>query len=202
VKAVVLASGRGSNFEAILSAIKDQRILNLTIELLLTDRPDTGAAILAGQHGIAVRELDFASFSSPRDFHDALKSELESLAPDLVLALGFMRVLKKDLIALFPQRIINIHPSLLPAFPGMKAQKQAIDYGVRVSGCTVHFIDSGVDTGPIILQQALSIESGWTEADLSQKLLLIEHRLLVEAVSLFAQSRLRVNGRHVEILNP
>lgn len=117
----------------------------------------------------------------------------------MVLA-GFMRIVKKPLLDAFPNRIINIHPSLLPSFPGLHAQKQAVDYGVKISGCTVHFVDEGVDSGPIIIQAALPVHPDDSEDTLSERILKLEHKILIEAIKLFAEKRLKVEGRKVKIL--
>lgn len=199
VRAVVLASGRGSNFQAILQAQADGRLPGLQLEQLIVDRQKSGAELLARQAGVGVQILDYARYAQRQEFEADLLRTLLAAEPDLILALGFMRILPASVTERFPHRIINIHPALLPAFPGMQAQKQAFDYGVRVTGATVHFVDAGVDTGPIILQKALVIESDWSLADLSAALLPMEHQLIVEATSCFVQGRLKVTGRKVKI---
>ncbi len=196
---VIFASGRGSNFQAILAAIADGRLAGLRIHALFVDRPGTGAEELARAAGIAVELLDYKSFPGRAAFDAELSRRLERARPDLILTLGWMRILAADLVAAYPARIINIHPSLLPAFPGMNAQRQASEYGVRVSGATVHFVDAGVDTGPIILQEAVALEPGMSPERVAAAILIVEHRIIVEAARLFASDLLEVRGRQVFI---
>jgi phosphoribosylglycinamide formyltransferase-1 len=194
---VALASGNGTNFTAVLKGLKQGQIQDAAVVALVTDRPHTGAAVAAVEAGIPVVELDYTGFASRAAFDSELLAHVRTLTADLVLALGFMRILSPDFVAAFPNRIINVHPSLLPAFPGMNAQKQAIEYGARVTGVTVHFMDAGVDSGPIILQEAVSIPVACSTDELRAILRPIEHKLVVEAVSLFCEERISVDGRHV-----
>lgn len=196
---VVLASGRGSNFQAILAGIADGRLQGLRVQALIVDRPNSGAAELARQAGIPVRLVEYKTFAARPEFDAAVLKELGALAPDLILTLGWMRILDERLVAEYRGRIVNIHPSLLPAFPGMHAQRQAAEYGVRVSGATVHFVDAGVDTGPIILQQAVELAPGMSAQDVAAAILTVEHRIIVEAARLFAAGQLEIRGRQVLI---
>lgn len=182
-----------------LEARDQNQLGSLLIEKLIVDRPGTGAALLAERAGVPVCTLDYTVFRSALDFQAALLEQLREDCPHLILALGFMRILSGQIISEFKYKIINIHPSLLPAFPGMAAQKQALEYGVRVTGATVHFMDAGVDTGPIIAQSALEIDPSWDLDRLKAELLPLEHRLVVRAATLFMDDRLEVRGRKVII---
>lgn len=196
----VLASGRGSNFRAVLEARAAGQIQNSECIALFADRKDTGAARLAREHSIDVVELDFASYSNRAEYDQVLHTRLQEYAPDLVLALGYMRILDRELVRSLAGKLINIHPALLPAFPGMHAQRQAVEYGVRVAGATVHFVDEGVDTGPIILQKAIEINPFDDLVRVEQAILRLEHRLIVEATDLYCSGRLQIDGRRVRIL--
>ncbi len=204
---LVLASGRGSNFLAIIEAIQKNEIKNAHIVSLITDRENTGAEHYAKIHNIPVKIIPYSRYSSKEEFHKALLEEVKKFSPDLILGAGFMRILSKEFIQTFPFRIMNIHPSLLPAFPGLNAQRQAIEYGVKVSGCTVHFMDEGVDTGPIILQKAVEIPENCTEEELSSLILKEEHKLYVRAIQLFCENKLKIidspnqKRKIVQILN-
>ncbi len=200
VRAVSLASGRGSNFQVVVNAREAGKISGIELCGLLTDRPDTGAAEFARQNNIPVMELDYNSFPD-RDKYDAQVMEaLNRWEPDLLLTLGYMRLLNPELVKKYSGRIINIHPSLLPAFPGMNSQKKAFDYGVRITGATVHFIDEGVDTGPIILQSAVEVPHDCDAEDLATLILEKEHKIIVQAVELYCQGRLKLDGRKVRIV--
>ncbi len=190
IRILVLASGRGSNFLSILEAIENQEIQNAKVVGLITDRKNTGAEEHAKKYQIPVVVLDFKSYINKNDFYRDLLNWSKSFEPDLILGAGFMRILPKEYIHSFPYRILNIHPSLLPSFPGLHAQRQALEYGVKVSGCTVHFMDEGVDTGPIILQKAIDIPQDITEEELSNLILKEEHKLYKKAVQLFCEGKL------------
>lgn len=194
---VVLASGAGTNFSAVLQGISAGEIQNAAVVGLITDRASTRAADTARTASIPVTEMDYGSYLSRDAFDAELLKRMEALHPDLVLALGFMRILSPVFVAAYKNRIINVHPSLLPAFPGMNAQKQAIDYSAKVTGVTVHFMDAGVDSGPIILQKATEIPDGCNVEMLRDILRPIEHELVIRAVSLFANNRIQVSNRHV-----
>lgn len=194
----MLASGRGSNFRAILAAAEAGRI-PVSVAALVSDRPGAGALEIARAHGVERLVIDPTTFST-REAHDAaLIGALEERSVGLVCLAGYMRILSPAVVRHFAGRILNIHPALLPAFPGLHAQRQALEYGVRVSGATVHFVDAGVDTGPVVLQAAVPVRPGDTEATLADRILVEEHRLYPEAIRLFAEGRLRIAGRRVSI---
>ncbi|MCS7205728.1 MAG: phosphoribosylglycinamide formyltransferase [Leptospiraceae bacterium] len=189
---LALASGRGSNFLAILKAIESKEIPNAKMVGLITDRENTGAEQHARNYQIPVKVIPFKNYSQKEDFHRDLLEAAKSFEPDLILGAGFMRILSKEFVQTFENRIMNIHPSLLPSFPGLHAQRQAWEYGVKVSGCTVHFIDENVDTGPIILQKAVEIPEGATEKEIADLILQEEHKLYVKAIKLFCENKLEI----------
>lgn len=198
LKIGVLASGRGSNFQAIIDEIEAGRIL-AKIEILIVDNSDAYAIERAKKHGIPYMYIDPKEFKTKEAFYEKIRDELLSKGVELVILAGFMRIVKKPLLDAFPNRIMNIHPALLPSFPGLHGQKQAVDYGVRISGCTVHFVDEGVDSGPIIIQAAVPVDPDDTEDSLSERILKVEHKIFPEAIRLFAEGRLEVHGRKVKI---
>jgi len=193
----VLASGRGSNFVSIADAIGRGEI-NAEIVQLICNKPDAGAIDAARARRIKVNVLESKGVPAA-EYDEKLVQALQSCNPDLVVLAGYMKIVGKAIIDAFPMKIINIHPALLPSFPGLEAQKQAFEYGVKVAGCTVHFIDEGVDTGPIILQKAIPVEDYDTDESLSKRILTEEHRLYPQAVNLFSEGRLKVEGRRVII---
>lgn len=194
----VLASGRGSNFQSILDFIEAGK-LKASVKLLVTDRQDAYAIERAKKHSIEYLYINPKNFSDRDAFFLKIADELVCRNVELVILAGFMRVVKKPLIDRFPNRIMNIHPALLPSFPGLHGQKQAVDYGVRISGCTVHFVDEGMDTGPVIVQAAVPVSPDDTEDALSQRILRMEHKIFPEAIKLYAEGRLSVDGRVVKI---
>ncbi len=201
IRIAVLASGRGSNFRAIVEAQERGELPGAEVVALLTDRPDTGAEEFAKSRNIPVHVLPYKSFENRSQFDAKLLERLDSVSPDLVLALGFMRIIHESLVRKYQGRMINIHPSLLPAFPGMYAQRDAFEYGVKVTGVTVHFVDEGVDTGPIIQQAVVEVPEGCPDAGtLADLILRTEHRVLVRSVALFCRGALRIEGRRVRIL--
>lgn len=200
LKIGVLASGRGSNFQAIIDEIEAGKI-PAKIEILIVDNPNAYAIERAKKHRIPYLFINPKDFRSKEAFYEKIRDELLSKDVELVILAGFMRIVKKPLLDAFPNRIMNIHPALLPSFPGLHGQKQAVDYGVRISGCTVHFVDEGVDSGPIIIQAAVPVHPDDTEDSLSERILKLEHKIFPEAIRLFAEGRLKVEGRKVKILN-
>lgn len=194
----VLASGRGSNFQSIIDAIGDGR-LSARITILISDNPRAGAIERAKRHNIEYVVLDPSRYATKDDFFRTIADELARRSTELVVLAGFMRIVRKPLIDAFPQRIMNIHPALLPSFPGLHGQRQALEYGVKISGCTVHFVDEGVDTGPIIIQAAVPVYHDDSEETLSERILSMEHRIYPEAIRLYAEGRLEVVGRIVRI---
>lgn len=193
-----MASGRGSNLEAVLKAIQKKK-MPATPVALVTDNPAAKSIEIAKSYSMEVKVLPFSEYREKKDYHLDLLQALEDIDPDLIVACGYMRILKEEVIRRFPNQIINIHPSLLPAFPGLNAQKQAFEYGVRFSGCTAHFVDAGVDSGPIILQSVVPIEGKMSERDLTLEILKEEHKILPKAVQLYCENRLKILGRKVEI---
>ena len=198
LKLGVLASGRGSNFQSIIDEI-EAGSLNASISLLITDNPDAYAIERAKKQSIKYLYLNPHDFKSKNDFYTMIAKKLVKSDVDLVILAGFMRIVGKPLIEAFPNRIINIHPALLPAFPGLHSQKQAVDYGVRVSGCTVHFVDEGMDTGPIIIQAAVVVSPDDTEDTLSERILRLEHKIFPYAIRLYSEGRLYADGRTIKI---
>jgi len=191
-----LVSGRGSNFQAIAEAIRTGHI-PARIGVLISNVPDAGALRYAAEAGIAAVVLDHRGYPT-RDAHEeAMERALRDAGTDLVCAAGYMRIIGERLIRAYPGAIMNIHPALLPAFPGLHAQRQALAYGVKVSGCTVHFVDEGMDTGPVILQRAVPVLPNDDEASLSARILAEEHAAYPEAVRLFCENRLMIAGRKV-----
>ena len=191
----ILLSGRGSNFAAIHAAIS-KGLLRAEIRCVVSDREDAGGLERARSLGLTA--LYLPSFGSGRAAYDRLLVEkLEPYAPRLVCLAGFMRILGPEFLRRYPGRVLNIHPALLPAFPGLHAQRQALEYGVKVSGCTVHLVDEGVDTGPILLQRAVEVRDDDTEESLSARILAEEHDVYWRAVALALDGRVRLEGRRV-----
>jgi phosphoribosylglycinamide formyltransferase 1 len=195
----VLASGRGSNLQAILAACARPGF-PAHVAVVISDREQAAALQAARTAGVEALWVNAKDFGDREAFDLALVDELRRRGIGLVCHAGFMRILSPAYVSAFAGRALNVHPSLLPAFPGLRAQRQALDHGVRVTGATVHFIDEGVDTGPIVLQAAVPIEPGDTEETLAARILEQEHRLYPEAVRLFAEGRLRIEGRRVIVL--
>lgn len=194
----VLASGRGSNFQSIIDSV-GSGYLDVEIKVLVTDNHDAFALERAREHGIESVVMIPKDFASRDDYFKAVVGELRGRDVALVVLAGFMRIVGKPLLDAFPNRVMNIHPALLPSFPGLHGQKQANDYGVKVSGCTVHFVDEGMDTGPIIIQAAVPVLYDDTEESLSERILSLEHKIYPEAIRMFAEGRLEVIGRKVRI---
>jgi len=197
-KLAVLASGRGSNFQSIVEKIEAGQV-PAAVEILVSDQPGARALDLANAHGIDTAVVKREDFPTNKAHNEAIVEILKPRNIDLVILAGYMRIVKAPLLEAYPHRIVNIHPALLPAFPGLDAQKQALDYGVRVSGCTVHFVDAGVDTGPIILQAVVPVEQDDSVETLSARILKEEHKLLPRAITLIAQGKVAVQGRKVWI---
>ena len=192
----VLASGSGSNFQSIIGNI-ESGYLDAKVSILISDNPDAGAIERAKKHGIdhiVIKHKDFPDRSS---YNSRIAEELKKHGVELVILAGFMRVVDKALIDQFPERIMNIHPALLPAFPGLHGQKQAADYGVKISGCTVHFVDEGMDTGPIIVQAAVPTYHDDDEDSLGKRILKQEHRIFPYAIKLYSEGKLSIEGRKV-----
>ena len=202
MKTGVLASGSGTNLQALIDAWRDRSLA--PAELVVVGSNNAGCLALerAQKAGIETFVLSHKAFATRENFDRALVTELRSRNVELVVLAGFMRVLTGAFLDAFPLRVINIHPALLPAFPGMHAQKQALDYGVKLAGCTVHFVDKGTDTGPIIAQAAVPVLSGDDEDSLGKRILGEEHRLLPSVVRAVASGQVSVDGRRVRVAPP
>ena len=196
-----LASGGGSNLQSIIDSCSSGS-LAAEIVLVLTNNPEAGALSRAKQAGIPALCLDHRHYSNREDFDHAVVKALRDAGVELVVLAGFMRLISPVFLEAFPGRIMNIHPALLPAFPGLHVQRKALEYGARFAGCTVHFVDGGVDTGPIIIQAIVPVLDDDTEASLSARILQQEHRIYPRAIQLFSEGRLRIEGRRVLIDPP
>jgi len=200
MRVAILVSGRGSNMEAILKAKQEGKLPEAEIALIVSNKKDAPALGKASTFNVKTAFVDPKPFKGDREGYDTqILNTLREENIDFIVLAGFMRIITPVLLNAFQNRIINIHPALLPCFPGLHAQKQALDYGVKVSGCTVHFVDAGVDTGPIIIQAVVPVLSNDTEESLSQRILKYEHKLLPMALDLATRKRLRVVGRKVYI---
>jgi len=193
----VLISGRGSNFEAISNNINRLK-LDAEIAVVISNRPSAPGLEIARQHGLPLRVI--ASAGMERETYDRLLiDELKTHEVDLVCLAGFMRLLSAQFIQSFPQRVLNIHPSLLPAFPGLDAVRQALDYGTKITGCTVHFVDEFLDSGPIVIQSAVPVLDDDTVDTLSARVLAQEHLIYSKAIQYIADGRITIEGRRVRI---
>ena len=201
----VLISGRGSNLQAIIDAIEGKKLENVTIKVVVSNKKDAYGLERARRHNIPAIFIDDVPYKGRRKEYDEVVAkclEEHGVTKDdgLVVLAGYMRIVTPEFIERFGGRVINIHPSLLPSFRGLEAPKQALEYGVKIAGCTVHFVVPDVDAGPIILQAAVAVEEGDTVDSLAMRILKEEHRILPEAIKLFAEGRLKVEGRKVRIL--
>jgi phosphoribosylglycinamide formyltransferase, formyltetrahydrofolate-dependent len=195
-KLAILLSGRGSNFQAIADAVAAGRIRDAEIGIVISNRPGARGLEIARERGLPAMCIPSQGLS--REEHDRMiVDELRKLEVDLVCLAGYMRLLSPLFISAFPHAILNIHPSLLPSFPGLNAQRQALEHGVKITGCTVHFVDEELDAGPIILQAAVPVKDDDTEETLSQRILREEHRIYPEAVDIVLSGRYRIDGRRV-----
>jgi phosphoribosylglycinamide formyltransferase-1 len=195
----VLLSGRGSNFRAILAAAREGRV-DAGIVLVLSNKADAPGLASAREAGLETLFLDPKLFASKEDYDAAIVRELDTRQVDLVCLAGYMKILTPVFCRAFKNRILNIHPALLPAFPGLHVQQRAIEWGVRYSGCSVHFVAEEVDMGPIVLQAAVPVLQDDTEESLSARILVEEHRIYPEAVRLYFEGRIEIQGRRVFIL--
>jgi phosphoribosylglycinamide formyltransferase-1 len=192
----VLLSGRGSNFEALAESIASSRIPNAEIAVVISNREGAPGLERAKLRRIASRVIP--SKGLERETYDRqVVAVLNELKVDLVCLAGYMRLLSPFFVASFPNRILNIHPSLLPSFPGLESQRQALEYGVKFAGCTVHFVDENLDAGPIVLQSVVPIKDDDTEDTLSARILQEEHRIYSEAVRIVLEGRYKIEGRRV-----
>lgn len=198
----VLASGRGSNLQAIIDAI-EAGSLQAQIAVVLSNKPDAVALERARKHGVPDVFLDAKPYAGQPDgkqaYDRALLEVLKKHEVELVILAGYMKIVTPVLIQAYPNRIMNIHPSLLPGFPGLDVQKKALEWGVKIAGCTVHFVTEGVDEGPIIIQAAVPVGEGDDADTLSARILEQEHRVYPKAIQLYADGRLQVEGRRVRV---
>ena len=195
-KLAVLVSGRGSNLQAIIDSI-DREELDAHLSIVISNTKNAMALKRAEKHGIKTIFIDPSTYLNSKEYDKALVLKLKEFSIDLICLAGYMRILGEEVIQTFEKKIINIHPSLLPAFPGLNAQKQAINHGVKFSGCTVHFVDSGVDSGPIILQTVVPVYDNDDEKSLSKRILEQEHYLYPKAIKMIQENKIRLNGRTV-----
>ena len=202
----VLASGRGSNLDAVLGAIDNRYLTQCEAKIVISNRPNAPALDIAKKHHVQTITLDDKGVSKKNWDYDQktiATLKLYGVVPKdgLIVLAGYLRILSEQFVDLYTRRIINVHPALLPSFPGLEAQKQALDHGVKVTGCTVHLVDREVDHGPIILQTAVAIRDDDTVETLSSRILREEHRILPEAIRLLTEDQLRFEGRRVLFKN-
>lgn len=194
----VLASGRGSNLQAIMDAIEN-KTLDAVVKIVLSDKENAKALDRAREKGIKAVFISPKDFAQKIDYEEAMLQEIKEHHCDLICLAGYMRILSPYFVQNAPCRIMNIHPSLLPSFPGLHAHQQALDYGVKYSGCTVHFVDEGMDSGAIIFQEIVEILPDDTEDSLSERILIKEHQIYPKAIQAFGEGRLQQEGRKVII---
>jgi len=194
----VLVSGSGSNLQSILDACAAGK-MKARVACVISNKADAFGLERARLAGIPALHLDHRAYSGRESYDEALVATLREFDVALVALAGFMRIITPVLLEAFPMAVMNIHPALLPAFPGLHAQRQALEYGAKVAGCTVHFVDPGTDTGPIIIQAAVPVAEDDTEHTLSARIQKEEHRIYPEAIRLFAEGRLDLNGRRVAV---
>lgn len=199
LKVGVLVSGSGTNLQAILDAAAADDLGGARVVVVVSNRPDAFGLERAREAGVPAVIVDHKAFADREPFEDAIIEVLRKHEVDFVALAGFMRVLTPRFLRAFPERIVNIHPALLPSFPGTHAQKQAFDYGVRITGCTVHFVDDGTDSGPVIAQAAVPVLPGDTEETLAARILEEEHRIYPHVLRLIATGRVTRTGRRVTV---
>jgi phosphoribosylglycinamide formyltransferase 1 len=198
----ILASGRGSNLDAVLDAVDNRYLTKCEVKIVISNRPNALALDIAKKHHVQTITLDDKGVSKKSWDYDqktiaALRSHDVAPKDGLIVLAGYLRILSEQFVDLYPRRIINVHPALLPSFPGLDAQKQALDHGVKVTGCTVHLVDREVDHGPIILQTPVAVRDDDTVQTLSSRILREEHRILPEAIRLLTEDQLKFEGRRV-----
>jgi len=199
MKVAILASGRGSNFQSLIDASNRGELPNANIKLLIVNKKDAYALKRAKKHNIPHYIVESKN-KKRNDFDSEILKILKENKIELIVLAGFMRILSKKIVEEYKNKIINIHPSLLPLFPGTHAHRDAINAGVSESGCTVHFVDEGVDTGPIILQKTIEIDKNETEETLAKKILPLEHYIFPKALDLLSSQKLKINGGKVTIM--
>lgn len=193
----IMASGRGSNFDAICAAI-DRKELNAEVKLVISDK-DAPVLAKARERGIPSLHINPSDYKTKSDYEQVLIAKIKAYGASLIILAGYMRLVGPDLLHNYKLRVVNIHPALLPSFTGLHAQKQAVEYGVRYSGCTVHLVDEGMDTGPIILQKIVPVYQDDNEESLSERILVEEHDTYWRALQLIAEGKIYVEGRRVFI---
>ena len=198
LKLGVLISGNGSNLQSIIDHI-EKGSLKAVIKIVISNNPEAFGITRAKKHGINITVLNNRDFKSKEDFDSELIEILKKNKVELVILAGFTRILTPGFLQAFPQKIMNIHPALLPSFPGLHGQKQALDYGVKFSGCTVHFVDEGTDTGPIVIQGVVHVSDDDTVEGLAGRILKEEHRIYPQAIQFYAEGRLEIKDRKVRI---
>jgi len=194
----VLVSGSGSNLQSIIDHIENGR-LNASIRVVISNNPDAYALKRAEKHGLSYAVIQHQDYPVREDFDGKMIEILQSYGVELVVMAGFMRVLTPIFLKAFPMRVLNIHPAILPSFQGLHGQQKAFDYGVKFSGCSVHFADEGVDTGPIIIQAVVPVHDTDTADTLAARILKEEHRIYPQAIQWYAEGRLEVSGRKVRV---
>ena len=194
----VLVSGSGTNLQAIIEAIEAGKIEG-KICIVISDNPNAYAIKRAKKYNIKTQYINYKEFSNREEYDKKIISVLKEKDCDLVVLAGYMKILTPYFINAYKNKIMNIHPALLPSFPGLHVQKKAIDHGVKVSGCTVHFVDEGLDSGPIIIQQVVEVKDDDTEESLAERILREEHRIYPRAIQLFSEGKLIIKGRRVFI---
>lgn len=197
-RVAVLISGRGSNMAALIEAIRAGEI-DATIGIVISNRPGAPGLEIASAAGVTTSVIDHRAFADRAEFERALGAAIDAEAPDLIVLAGFMRILSSAFVARYAGRLLNIHPSLLPAYPGVDTHRRALADGVRIHGCTVHLVTAEVDRGPIVAQGALAVRNDDDEATLAARVLAIEHRLLVRAVGWFCADQLSIKGDRVRV---
>jgi phosphoribosylglycinamide formyltransferase 1 len=196
----VLVSGSGSNLQSIVDHVESGR-LDAEIRIVVSNNPDAFALQRCLKHRLPTAVIDHREFSTREDFDRCVTAKLRAADVELVVMAGFMRILSPEFFRAFPRQILNIHPALLPSFPGTNVQKKAIEYGVKFSGCTVHFAEEGVDTGPIIIQAVVPVYENDTADTLAARILIEEHRIYPQAIQYYAEGRIEIVGRTVLIRN-
>jgi phosphoribosylglycinamide formyltransferase-1 len=196
---VILISGRGSNMEALIRAARQGALPGAEIAAVLSNRPDAQGLAIAAAAGIATQTLDHKRYPDRESFDAALAAAIDAYTPDLVVLAGFMRILSENFVRHFEVRLLNIHPSLLPAFPGLHTHQRALDEGVRIHGCSVHFVTPALDHGPVVVQAAVPVLDDDDEARLSARVLAQEHIIYPLAVRWFVEGRLSLSGQRVRV---
>jgi phosphoribosylglycinamide formyltransferase 1 len=194
----VFISGSGTDLQSIIDAIEARKV-SARIAVVLSNEPDAYGLVRAQQHGIPTAVVNHRNYTNRQDFETAVLAVLRDFPVDLICLAGFMRLLTPDFLRRFPHRVINIHPALLPSFPGTHGQRDAFDYGVKFSGCTIHFVDEGVDTGPIIMQAVVPVLPDDDEESLKARILAQEHKIYPQVIQFFAEGRVTVDGKKVVI---